>query len=248
MTIPPEFLYLSCMTAPTQDSLKREAAAKALEFVTSGMKLGLGTGSTAEAFLELLGPRVRGGLTVDCAATSERTAQKARALGIPLGELDALCPLDLTIDGADEADRALNLIKGAGAALLREKIVAASSRAMIVIADETKLVARLGKFPLPVEVVPFGRGSTALRIKDAARALGYEDMSIQLRMAGDAPVKTDGGNVVYDCAFGAIKDAAALASALSAIPGVVEHGLFIGIATTLLIAHPGEVEVIRRTT
>lgn len=236
------------MTAPTQDSLKREAAAKALEFVTPGMKLGLGTGSTAEAFLELLGPRVRGGLTVDCAATSERTAQKARALGIPLGELDALCPLDLTIDGADEADRALNLIKGAGAALLREKIVAASSRAMIVIADETKLVARLGKFPLPVEVVPFGRGSTALRIKEAARALGYEDMSIQLRMAGDAPVKTDGGNVVYDCAFGAIKDAAVLAGALSAIPGVVEHGLFIGIATTLLIAHPGEVEVIRRPT
>jgi len=236
------------MTAPTQDSLKREAAAKALEFVTSGMKLGLGTGSTAEAFLDLLGPRVRGGLTVDCVATSERTAQKARALGIPLGELDALCPLDLTIDGADEADRALNLIKGAGAALLREKIVAASSKAMIVIADETKLVARLGKFPLPVEVVTFGRGSTALRIKDAARALGYEDMSAQLRTKDGAPVKTDSGNVVYDCAFGAIKDAAALASALSAIPGVVEHGLFIGIATTLLIAHPGEVEVIRRTT
>ena len=236
------------MTAPTQDSLKREAAAKALEFVTSGMKLGLGTGSTAEAFLELLGPRVRGGLEVDCAATSERTAQKARALGIPLGELDALCPLDLTVDGADEADRALNLIKGAGAALLREKIVAASSKAMIVIADETKLVARLGKFPLPVEVIPFGRGSTELRIKDASRALGYEDMTLQLRMKDGAPVKTDSGNVVYDCAFGAIKDAAALASALSAVPGVVEHGLFIGIATTLLIAHPGEVEVIRRTT
>jgi len=237
--------YLSSMT--TQDSLKREAAAKALEFVTPGMKLGLGTGSTAEAFLELLSTRVRGGLTIDCAATSERTAQKARALGIAMGELDALCPLDLTVDGADEADRSLNLIKGAGAALLREKIVAASSRQMIVIADETKLVARLGKFPLPVEVVAFGQGSTALRIRQASRALGYEDMSVQLRMKDGAPVKTDSGNIIYDCAYGAIKDAAALATALSAIPGVVEHGLFIGIATTLLIAHPGEVEVIRRT-
>ncbi len=125
------------------------------------MKLGLGTGSTAEAFLDLLAPRVRGGVTVDCVATSERTAQMARTLGIPLGDLDALAPLDLTIDGADEADRDLNLIKGAGAALLREKIVAASSKAMVVIADETKLVARLGKFPLPVEVVAFGQGSTA---------------------------------------------------------------------------------------
>jgi ribose 5-phosphate isomerase A len=238
-------VYLSSMT--TQDSLKREAAAKALEFVTPGMKLGLGTGSTAEAFVELLAPRVRGGLSIDCAATSERTAQKARALGIPLGELDALCPLDLTVDGADEADRALNLIKGGGAALLREKIVAASSKQMIVIADETKLVARLGKFALPVEVVAFGQGSTALRIKQAAAALGYEQMSIALRMQGDAPVKTDTGNLIYDCGFGAIKDAAALATALSAIPGVVEHGLFIGIATILLIAHPGEVEVIRRT-
>jgi ribose 5-phosphate isomerase A len=231
----------------TQDSLKREAAAKALEFVMPGMKLGLGTGSTAEAFLELLSTRVRGGLSIDCAATSERTAQKARALGIAMGELDALCPLDLTVDGADEADRSLNLIKGAGAALLREKIVAASSKQMIVIADETKLVARLGKFPLPVEVVAFGQGSTALRIKDASRALGYEDMTVQLRMKDGAPVTTDSGNVVYDCAYGAIKDAAALAATLSAIPGVVEHGLFIGIATTLLIAHPGEVEVIRRT-
>jgi ribose 5-phosphate isomerase A len=229
-----------------QDQLKRAAAAKALDFVENGMKLGLGTGSTAEAFLDLLAPKVRGGLTVDCVATSERTAQKARALGIPLGELDALYPLDLTVDGADEADRDLNLIKGAGAALLREKIVAQSSRAMVVIADETKLVARLGKFTLPVEVTPFGHGATAERVRAAAAALGYAGVPVTLRAKDGQPVKTDGGNFVYDCAFAAISDAAALASVLSAIAGVMEHGLFIGIATTLVVAHPGEVEVIKR--
>lgn len=230
----------------TQDSLKKSAAAKALEFVEDGMKLGLGTGSTAEAFLDVLAPRVRGGLKLDCVPTSERTAQKARALGIPLGELDALAPLDLTIDGADEADRDLNLIKGAGAALLREKIVAASSRAMIVIADDSKLVARLGRFPLPVEVLAFGHGSTAERIRSAAHALGYAGVAVTQRMRDGAPVKTDSGNLVYDCAFGAITDVAALAAALSAVPGVVEHGLFVGIATALVIAFPGEVQVIRR--
>jgi ribose 5-phosphate isomerase A len=229
-----------------QDSLKRAAAAKALDFVAHGMKLGLGTGSTAEAFLDVLAPKVRGGLSVDCAATSERTAAKARALGIPLRDLDQLAPLDLTVDGADEADRNLNLIKGAGAALLREKIVAESSKAMVVIADETKLVARLGRFPLPVEVTPFGHGVTAKRIAAAAAALGYADTPVLLRRKDGEPVKTDGGNFVCDCAFGAITDAAALARALADIAGVVEHGLFIGIATTLVIAHPGEVEVINR--
>ena len=228
----------------TQDSLKAAAAAKAVEYVAHGMKLGLGTGSTAEAFLDVLAPRVRAGLQVDCVATSERTAQKARALGIPLCELDTLHPLDLTVDGADEADRALNLIKGAGAALLREKIVAASSKAMVVIADETKLVARLGKFPLPIEITPFAHGTTASRVAAAAAALGYADLRVTLREKDGAAVKTDGGNFVYDAAFGAIADAPALAAALSAVPGVVEHGLFIGIATTLVIAHPGEIEII----
>ncbi len=228
----------------TQDALKLNAAAKALEFVEHGMKLGLGTGSTAEAFVDLLAPRVRAGLEVDCVATSERTAKKARGLGIPLGELDALAPLDLTVDGADEADRSLNLIKGAGAALLREKIVAQSSRAMIVIADETKLVAQLGKFPLSVEVIPFGHGSTVQRIQSAAAALGYANLAVTQRMKDGTAVRTDSNNFVYDCAFGAIKDAGALAAALSAIAGVVEHGLFVGIATRLVIAHPGEVEII----
>jgi ribose 5-phosphate isomerase A len=228
-------------------ALKRAAAAKALDYVQPGMKLGLGTGSTAEAFLDLLGPRVRGGFDVLGVPTSERTAQKARALGIPLAALDDNAPLDLTIDGADETDRELSLIKGAGAALLREKIVAAASRRMIVIADESKLVARLGKFALPVEVVEFGHKTTAARIAATAVSLGYAGLTPQLRVQGGQTVKSDGGNVIYDCVFGAIASAPKLAQALSDIPGVVEHGLFIGIATTLLIAHPGEVEVIERT-
>jgi ribose 5-phosphate isomerase A len=228
----------------TQDSLKIAAAAKALESVQDGMKLGLGSGSTAEAFVDLLGSRVRAGLHVDCVATSERTAQKARALGIPLGELDVLNPLDLTIDGADETDRALNLIKGGGAALLREKIVASSSKAMTVIADESKLVARLGRYPLPIEITPFAHGTTAARVIQAVAKLGYADLKLAQRMKDSAAVKTDGGNYIYDAAFGAIADAAALAAALNAVPGVVEHGLFIGIATALVVAHPGEVEII----
>jgi len=206
----------------------------------------LGTGSTAEIFLDLLAPRVRGGLSLVGVPTSEKTAAKARSLGIPLAPLDDQAPLDLTVDGADEADRELTLIKGAGAALLREKIVAASSKRMIVIADESKLVARLGKFPLPVEVVEFGHRTTAARIAAAATSLGYDGLGATLRVREGTLVRSDSNNVIYDCAFGAITSAAKLAQALSDIPGVVEHGLFVGIATTLLIAHPGEVEVIER--
>jgi ribose 5-phosphate isomerase A len=229
-----------------QTALKRAAAAKALDYVQDGMKLGLGTGTTAEMFLELLSPRVRGGLSVLGVPTSERTAARARALGLSLASLDENAPLDLTVDGADEADRELTLIKGGGGALLREKIVAASSRRMLVIADESKLVARLGKFPLPVEVLEFGHKSTAARLAMAARALGYGDVAITLRLRDGAVFRSDSGNPIYDCAFGAITSAAKLAQAISAIPGVVEHGLFIGIATTLVIAHPGEVEIIER--
>ncbi|HWD26386.1 MAG TPA: ribose-5-phosphate isomerase RpiA [Rhizomicrobium sp.] len=229
-----------------QTALKRAAAAKALEYVQAGMKLGLGTGTTAEVFLELLGPRVRGGLSVVGVPTSEKTATRARALGISLASLDDQAPLDLTVDGADEADRELTLIKGGGGALLREKIVAASSKRMIVIADESKLVARLGKFALPVEVLEFGHKTTAARLAQAATALGYSGVSVALRAREGATVRSDSGNVIYDCAFGAITSAPKLAAALSAVPGVVEHGLFIGVATTLLISHPGEVEVIER--
>ncbi len=234
------------MATTEQDALKRAAAAKALEYVADGMKLGLGTGSTAEAFLDLLAPRVRGGLKLLCVPTSERTAQKARALGFALASLDELAPLDLTVDGADEADRELTLIKGAGGALLREKIVAASSKRMLVIADDSKLVARLGKFTLPVEVLEFGHKSTVARLAAAVAALGYGDIPITLRQRDGAVFKSDSGNLIYDCAFGAITSAPKLAHALADIAGVVEHGLFIGLATTLLVAHPGEVEVIER--
>jgi ribose 5-phosphate isomerase A len=208
------------------------------------MKLGLGTGSTAEMFLELLAARVRGGLNVIGAPTSERTAERARQLRIPLAGLDELAPLDLTVDGADESDRKLNLIKGAGGALLREKIVAASSRRMIVIADKSKLVGKLGRFPLPVEVLEFGQKTTVARIGEALAALGYHNPSIQLRNRDGLTFRSDSGNLIYDCALGAIKSASKLATALSAVPGVVEHGLFIGIAKTLIVARPRGVEVI----
>ena len=230
-----------------QNALKKAVAAKALEYVTDGMKLGLGSGTTAEVFLDLLAPRIKGGLRLTCVPTSERTALYARKLGITMAGLDDLAPLDLTIDGADEADRGLNLIKGGGGMLLREKIVAASSRKMLVIADETKLVAQLGKYPLPVEVIEFGHRATALRLAEAFAALGYADVGMTLRVRDGAPFKTDSGCLIYDCAFGRIADAPKLATAILAVPGVVEHGLFIAIATTLLIASPGEVEVITRS-
>lgn len=231
---------------PESVALKRAAAAKALELVVDGMKLGLGTGSTAEAFLDLLAPRVRGGFKVIGVPTSERTAQKARALGISLAGLDELAPLDLTIDGADEADRNLDLIKGGGGALLKEKIVAASSKRVVTIADESKLVARLGAFPLPVEVAPFGQATTAARLGKALADAGYPKAVLTLRRANNVPFQTDSGNVIYDCALGAITNAPKLAALISTVPGVVEHGLFIGLATTLVVAHPGEVELIER--
>src|ERR1700733_61234 len=156
-----------------QNALKRAVAAKALDYVVDGMKLGLGSGTTAEIFLELLAPRIRGGQKLLCVPTSERTAAAARKLGITLSSLDDLAPLDLTIDGGDEADRNLDLIKGGGGMLLREKIVASASKKMIVIADESKLVPRLGKFPLPVEVSEFGHKTVARHLSEALAAMGY---------------------------------------------------------------------------
>jgi len=222
-------------------------AAKALDYVKDGMKLGLGSGSTAEIFVEMLAPRLRGGEKLLCVPTSEKTASLARKLGFTLASLDDLAPLDLTIDGADEADRNLDLIKGGGGMLLREKIVAAASRQMIVIADETKMVPRLGRYPLPIEVVDFGHKSTAQRLSAGLAAAGYANVQMTLRQRDGGTFKTDSGNVIYDCAFGAIQSAPKLAAAISAVPGVVEHGLFVGIATTLLIAADGEIEVITRT-
>ncbi len=228
-------------------TLKRAAAARALDFVSDGMRLGLGSGSTSEAFIELLGARVRGGLKVIGVPTSERVGQLARSLGIALAKLDDIAPLDLTVDGADEADRDLNVIKGGGAALLREKIVASSSKKMIVIADSSKLVPKLGRFPLPVEVVEFGHATTAARLANTLAAIGYSRVPVTLRLKDGAPVKTDGGNLIYDCSFGVIADAAKLSAALSSVVGVVEHGLFVGIASLLVIAGENGVELIERT-
>jgi ribose 5-phosphate isomerase A len=228
-------------------ALKRAAAAAALDYVQPGMKLGLGTGSTAEAFLDCLAPKVADGLKITGVPTSQRTADKARALGIPIAELDDTAPLDLTIDGADEADHALNLIKGGGGALLREKIVASSSARMVVIADGSKLVDTLGAFALPVEVVGFGARTTIARIEAEIARLGYGDIPISLRMNGDGPFISDSGHFIFDCAFGTITDAPTLARALSEIPGVVDHGLFINIASSLVVARPDGVEILTRT-
>jgi ribose 5-phosphate isomerase A len=235
------------MTDNEQQKLKRAAAARALDFVEDGMRLGLGTGTTAELFLELLAGRIRAGLKVTGTPTSERTAAYARRLGIAIYDLDALGSLDLAIDGADEADGNLDLIKGGGGALLREKIVAASAERMLVIADESKLVSRLGAFPLPVEVVAFGHALTAARIRAAVETLGYADLLPTLRMRNGQRFTTDSGNVIYDCPFGAIADAPALAASLSAVTGVVEHGLFVNMASALVIAGVSGVRVMGRS-
>lgn len=224
------------MPVLTPDEAKRAAAARALELVTPGMRLGLGTGSTAAHFVDLLGARVAQGLKVICVPTSERTRIQAESLSIPLTTLDETPELDLTVDGADEVDGALRLIKGGGGALLREKIVAAASARMVAIVDDTKIVARLGKFPLPVEVNAFGLGATRRLVERVAAAQGCQG-PVTLRKAADGkPFVTDGGHLILDCAFGVISDPEALSDALFAIPGVVEHGLFIGLARAAVIA------------
>jgi ribose 5-phosphate isomerase A len=217
--------------------MKIKAAEAALSHVESGMRLGIGTGSTAEEFVRLLAEKVSQGLTVQGVPTSERTARLCVELGVPLKSLDELPELDLTIDGADEVDPSLRLIKGGGGALLREKIVAAASARMIVIADESKIVDTLGAFPLPIEVNPFGLASTRIKIERAATQLGLTG-ALKLRQAGEENFMTDGGHFIIDASFGRIPDAEALAIALNSIPGVVEHGLFINMATLAIIAGP----------
>jgi ribose 5-phosphate isomerase A len=226
--------------------LKRLAGEAALAHVESGMRLGLGSGSTAEAFVKALGVRVADGLHVTGVPTSERTALLATSLGIPLTTLEEMPELHLTIDGADEIGPNLVLIKGGGGALLREKIVAAASLRMLVIADGTKLVPMLGAFPLPIEVVPFGLTSTRLKIEAAAAALGLSG-AVRLRTIGDdRPYLTDGGHFILDASFRQIPQPEALANALGAIPGVVEHGLFIGLASAAIIARADGIETIYR--
>lgn len=216
------------------EQMKQKAALRALEEVRDGMKLGLGTGSTARYFVDGLGAQVADGLEVVCVPTSEATRAQAESLGVKLAPLDDLKRLDLTVDGADELDDALRLIKGGGGALLREKIVAAASDRMIVIADDSKKVATLGAFDLPVEVNMFSHGATAAAIADALAATGNAG-AINLR-GGDDPFITDGGHYIYDCALGAINDAEGLAQHLLNVPGVVEQGLFLGYATAAILA------------
>ncbi|MBO6635302.1 ribose-5-phosphate isomerase RpiA [Parvibaculum sp.] len=217
------------------DDQKKAAAVRALDYVKPGMKLGLGTGSTAEHFVRALGEKVKQGLDVLCVPTSERTGKLAESLGIPLTNLDDTPHLDITVDGADELDRELRLIKGGGGALLREKIVATASERMIVIADASKLVETLGAFPLPVEVIPFGAAATARRIAEVASDFGCTGRMSRRADEYGEPFFTDSENFIYDCAFGTIPDPDGLSAALNRIAGVVDNGLFIGIASLAIV-------------
>jgi ribose 5-phosphate isomerase A len=220
----------------TVDDLKRQAAQKAIELVEPGMRLGLGTGSTARHFVDLLGARVKAGLDVLCVPTSNTTRIQAESLHIPLSTLEETPDLDLTVDGADELDDHLQLIKGGGGALLCEKIVALASDRMVVIADLSKRVATLGAYPLPVEVVRFGWRSTEAWVHSCIDEVGGAG-SVRLRrtQAGE-PFITDSGNFILDCALGRIDDPETLHDLLKSVPGVVETGLFVGIADIAFVA------------
>ena len=213
------------------DAQKRASGEAAAQLVENGMVVGLGTGSTAAWFVKALAARK---LDILGVPTSLATANLAESLGIRLGELGPVKSIDLTVDGADEIGPALALIKGGGAALLREKLVWEASKRCVVIADAEKRVVKLGKFPLPIEVVAFGHETTMLRICDA---LGECDLGVapRLRVKDGAPVKTDGGTLIYDAACGRIEDPALLADALKSVTGVVEHGLFLDLADVALV-------------
>lgn len=215
--------------------LKIEVARAALEYVEDGMRLGIGTGSTAEEFVRVLAEKVASGTKVTGVPTSERTRVLCEELNVPLATLQELPELDLVIDGADEVDPNLNLIKGAGGALLREKIVAHASERMLVIADDSKMVDVLGAFPLSIEVNPFGLRATWTAVEKIAAELGLSG-TISLRDGEEQPFVTDGGHFILDASFGRIPDAHALSSGLLHVPGVVEHGLFLGYANAALLA------------
>lgn len=223
-----------------QDEAKRRAAERAVEFVADGQIIGLGTGSTSRYAIEALGRLAGEGLRIQGVATSEATAQKARGLGLTVLDLNEVSAIDLTIDGADEVDAAFNMIKGGGGALTREKLVALASRKRLFIVDETKLVSRLGEgWPLPVEVLPFCW-------RHAANQIGRLGCEPQLRKSGDHPFETDNGNYILDCRFQGIDEPAQIEKAIKLTPGVVECGLFIGIADILVIGWSDRVEVRER--
>ena len=211
---------------------KKIAAGKAIEYIRNGMTLGLGTGSTAYWAIQGIGEQVKNGLSVRAIATSLQSESLARQLDIPIVAFSEIDHVDITIDGADEVDEGLNLIKGGGGALLREKIVASATRFYIIIVDESKLVQYLGKFPLPVEIAPFGWELTQRRLRE----LGG---SPRMRMAGDQPFLTDNQHYILDCDFGLIKDPAKLHEQVSGITGVMEDGFFIGMADIVIAGSPG---------
>ena len=220
---------------------EKEAAARAsLGFVKEGQIVGLGSGSTAAYFIRLLGEEVKNGLRIRCIPSSERSRELAASLGIPLTTLDECQQIDVTVDGADEVDPQLRLIKGGGGALLREKIVASATRQFVIVADATKRVPVLGRFPLPVEVIKFAQALVTKRIE----ALGAK--VILRRNADGTPYLTDENNYILDCHFGQIRGADGLANKLSDMPGVVEHGLFIGMASVVLVATGSEVVELRK--
>lgn len=229
------------------DDYKRAAAAAALELVRPGMRLGLGTGSTAAHFVELLGAKVKAGLDVVGVPTSEATRGLAKHAGIPLTTLEEEPELDLTVDGADEIDPELRLIKGGGAALLREKIIAYASKRVVVIADAGKKVEMLGAFPLPIEVIQFGLEATKRAVARVIAETGCRgEIKLRMRPDGHALV-TDSGHFILDAALGRIPGPEALANGLAAVPGVVEHGLFIGLASEAFVAGPSGIEHIARS-
>jgi ribose 5-phosphate isomerase A len=220
---------------------EKEAAARAsLKYIEDGQVVGLGTGSTAAYFIELLGEKVKNGLRIRGIPTSDRSRELALRLGIPLTTFDECQEIAVTVDGADEVDPQLRLIKGGGGAMLREKIVASATKKLVIVADASKQVPKLGKFPLPVEVIRFAQALVAKQIK----ALGA-DVTLR-KMADGTPYITDENNHILDCCFGEIQDPDRLARELSEMPGVVEHGLFIGMASVVLFARGSEIVELRR--
>jgi ribose 5-phosphate isomerase A len=228
------------------DAHKRAAAARALDFVRPGMRLGLGTGSTAQHFVDLLAARVRAGLDVVAVPTSEATRAQAARLGITLTTLEENPELDLTVDGADEIAPDLSLIKGGGGALLREKIVASASAKMIVIADESKWVSMLGTFPLPIEIAPFGAAATRHAIEEVVAEAKCPGPALLRKDKNGHVFVTEGGHWLLDAQLQRIADPKALAARLSAVPGVMEHGLFIGLAGTAILGGPDGVRLVDR--
>jgi ribose 5-phosphate isomerase A len=221
------------------------AAQKAFEYVEDGMKLGLGTGSTADEFTKILSDNVKNGLDVMCVPTSENTKDLAESLNIPLASLENINFLDLTVDGADEVDDDLSLLKGGGGALLREKIIAFNSKKMIVIADDTKKVSKLGEFRLPIELIKFEHKITINRVLEKLENIGYPGTA-ELRVINGNPFTTDSENLIYDLSIGLIEEPAIIDNLLNSIPGVVENGLFVDMANIVIIGEQNGVKIIEK--